>query len=74
MNKNLKLVINNTHKDNLDQKYFFEKDLNSKDKHEGKYKNYDVKGLVEMIHKKYFEKWITHSPSQWLWVHKRWKL
>ena len=38
------------------------------------YKNYDVKGLVEMIHKKYFEKWITHSPSQWLWVHKRWKL
>ena len=26
MNKNLKLVINNTHKDNLDQKYFFEKD------------------------------------------------
>ena len=38
------------------------------------YKNYNVKGLVEMIHKKYFEKWITHSPSQWLWVHKRWKL
>ena len=26
MNKNLKLVINNTHKDNLDQKYFFEKE------------------------------------------------
>ncbi len=26
MNKNLKLVINNTHKNNLDQKYFFEKD------------------------------------------------
>ena len=26
MNKNLKLVINNTHKNNLDQKYFFEKE------------------------------------------------
>ena len=26
MNRNLKLVINNTHKNNLDQKYFFEKD------------------------------------------------
>ena len=26
MIKNLKLVINNTHKDNLDQKYFFEKE------------------------------------------------
>ncbi len=38
------------------------------------YKNYDVRDLVEMIHKKYFEKWITQSPSQWLWVHNRWKL
>ena len=26
MNKKLKLVINNTHKNNLDQKYFFEKE------------------------------------------------
>ena len=26
MNKNLKLVINNTHKNNFDQKYFFEKE------------------------------------------------
>ena len=26
MKKNLKLVINNTHKNNLDQKYFFEKE------------------------------------------------
>ena len=26
MNKNLKLVINNSHKNNLDQKYFFEKE------------------------------------------------
>ena len=26
MNKNLKLVINNTYKNNLDQKYFFEKE------------------------------------------------
>ena len=38
------------------------------------YKNYDVKSRVEMVHRKYFEKWIIHSPSQWLWVHKRWKL
>ena len=47
----------------------FEKPLRYKE-----YKNYDVRDLVEMIHKKYFEKWITHSPSQWLWVHNRWKL
>ena len=26
MNRNLKLVINNTHKNNFDQKYFFEKE------------------------------------------------
>jgi len=47
----------------------FEKPLRYKE-----YKNYDVRDFVEMIHKKYFEKWITHSPSQWLWVHNRWKL
>ncbi len=47
----------------------FEKPLRYKE-----YKNYDVRDLVEMIHKKYFEKWIIHSPSQWLWVHNRWKL
>ena len=38
------------------------------------YKNYNIKEFVETIHKKYFEKWITHSPAQWLWVHQRWKL
>ena len=38
------------------------------------YKNYNIKELVETIHKKYFEKWILRSPSQWLWVHQRWKL
>ena len=42
--------------------------------HYDQYKNYDAKELVEIIHKKYFEKWIMHSPSQWLWVHQRWKL
>lgn len=38
------------------------------------YKEYNVRKLVEMIHKNYFEKWILKSPSQWLWVHQRWKL
>ena len=38
------------------------------------YKNYNIKEFVETIHKKYFEKWITNSPAQWLWVHQRWKL
>jgi KDO2-lipid IV(A) lauroyltransferase len=42
--------------------------------HYDQYKNYDAKELVEIIHKKYFEKWILRSPSQWLWVHQRWKL
>ena len=42
--------------------------------HYDQYKNYDAKELVEIIHKKYFEKWIMLSPSQWLWVHQRWKL
>ena len=42
--------------------------------HYDQYKNYDAKELVEIIHKKYFEKWIMRSPSQWLWVHQRWKL
>ena len=42
--------------------------------HYDQYKNYDAKELVEIIHKKYFEKWIIRSPSQWLWVHQRWKL
>jgi KDO2-lipid IV(A) lauroyltransferase len=42
--------------------------------HYDQYKNYEAKELVEIIHKKYFEKWIMRSPSQWLWVHQRWKL
>ena len=42
--------------------------------HYDQYKNYDAKELVEIIHKKYLEKWILRSPSQWLWVHQRWKL
>ena len=42
--------------------------------HYDEYKNYDIKNFVETIHKKYFEKWITRFPSQWLWVHQRWKL
>lgn len=49
MNKNLKLVINNTHKDNLDQKYFFEKeelkiilDLYGKMVSKGSWKDYGL--------------------------------
>ena len=49
MNKNLKLVINNTHKDNLDQKYFFEKeelkiilDLYAKMVSKGSWKDYGL--------------------------------
>ena len=49
MNKNLKLVINNTHQDNLDQKYFFEKeelkiilDLYGKMVSKGSWKDYGL--------------------------------
>ena len=49
MNKNLKLVINNTHKNNLDQKYFFEKeelkiilDLYGKMVSKGSWKDYGL--------------------------------
>ena len=49
MIKNLKLVINNTHKDNLDQKYFFEKeelkiilDLYGKMVSKGSWKDYGL--------------------------------
>ena len=49
MNKNLKLVINNAHKDNLDQKYFFEKeelkiilDLYGKMVSKGSWKDYGL--------------------------------
>ena len=49
MNKNLKLVINNTHKNNLDKKYFFEKeelkiilDLYGKMVSKGSWKDYGL--------------------------------
>ena len=49
MNKNLKLVINNTYKDSLDQKYFFEKkelkiilDLYGKMVSKGSWKDYGL--------------------------------
>ena len=49
MNKNLKLVINNTHKNSLDQKYFFEKeelkiilDLYGKMVSKGSWKDYGL--------------------------------
>ena len=38
------------------------------------FKDLSVKSLVEKIHSDYFEKWIKENPSQWLWVHQRWKL
>ena len=38
------------------------------------YKKLSVKNLVEKIHTDYFEKWIRENPTQWLWVHQRWRL
>ena len=50
-------------------KFIYDKPL---DFHE--FKELSAKSLVEKIHYDYFEKWIRENPTQWLWVHQRWKL
>ena len=49
-------------------KFIYEKPL-----YYDEYKELSVKGLVEKIHTDYFEKWIRENPTQWLWVHQRWR-
>ena len=50
-------------------KFIYEKPLYFKD-----YKDLSVNNLVEKVHTDYFEKWIKENPTQWLWVHQRWRL
>ena len=50
-------------------KFIYEKPLYFKD-----YKNLSTYSLVEKVHTDYFEKWIRENPTQWLWVHQRWRL
>ena len=50
-------------------KFVYEKPL-----YYNEYKRLSVKSLVEKIHTDYFEKWIRENPTQWLWVHQRWRL
>ena len=50
-------------------KFIYEKPLYYKD-----YKDLSAYNLVEKIHTDYFEKWIRENPTQWLWVHQRWRL
>ena len=50
-------------------KFIYEKPLYYKD-----YKDLSAYNLVEKVHKDYFEKWIRENPTQWLWVHQRWRL
>ena len=50
-------------------KFIYEKPLYYKD-----YKDLSAYNLVEKVHNKYFEKWIRENPTQWLWVHQRWRL
>ena len=50
-------------------KFIYDKPLNFND-----FKELSAKSLVQKIHSDYFEKWIRENPSQWLWVHQRWKL
>ena len=38
------------------------------------FKELSAKSLVEKIHTEYFEKWIRENPTQWLWVHQRWRI
>ena len=50
-------------------KFIYEKPLYFKD-----FKNLSAYKLVEKVHTDYFEKWIRENPTQWLWVHQRWRL
>ena len=50
-------------------KFIYEKPLYFKD-----YKDLSAYKLVEKIHTDYFEKWIRENPTQWLWVHQRWRI
>ena len=50
-------------------KFIYEKPLYFKD-----YKELSANNLVEKVHTDYFEKWIRENPTQWLWVHQRWRL
>ena len=50
-------------------KFIYEKPLYFKD-----YKDLSAYNLVEKVHTNYFEKWIRKNPTQWLWVHQRWRL
>ena len=50
-------------------KFIYEKPLYFKD-----YKDLSAYNLVEKVHTDYFEKWIRENPTQWLWVHQRWRL
>ena len=50
-------------------KFIYEKPL-----YYNEYKELSVKSLVEKIHSDYFEKWIRRNPTQWLWVHQRWRI
>ena len=37
------------------------------------FSNLESKTIVERIHESYFKKWILEDPTQWLWVHQRWR-
>ena len=50
-------------------KFIYDKPLYFND-----FKELSAKSIVQKIHSDYFEKWIRENPTQWLWVHQRWKL
>ena len=50
-------------------KFIYEKPLYFQD-----YKDLSAYNLVEKVHADYFEKWIRENPTQWLWVHQRWRI
>ena len=56
-------------KKNGNFKFIYEKPLYFND-----YKNLSINSLVQKVHIDYFEKWIRENPTQWLWVHQRWRL
>ena len=56
-------------KKNGNFKFIYEKPLYFRD-----YQYLSSYKLVEKVHTDYFEKWIRENPTQWLWVHQRWRL